>query len=245
MQSRLLALALVSASLGSASCTLLLEPIAHRPYDGSSADAARRDARHRDAVDTAADDDAFDATDSDLVDAVDAHDGHSTVDVSDGAHGDAIAVDVVAVVDVAPLEGGRTDAGTDDVVVVTRDAVAVDATPDPDAGGGSVPCSSDGDCVPYWCGCGACPSADAFTCENPSTSCPLLCPMEFCPYTQNVSCACVGGFCQRSIGTTPEGSSCASSAECAPGLSCCACGASGCASTCTAVDPRFGCPLVM
>jgi hypothetical protein len=173
-----------------------------------------------------------------------------TTSITDAGAADAMAIDVqfrdVATSDVPVNEVISADVPVADAID-TPDPnpdviVAHDASPPPDGG---VPCMADADCVPYWCGCGVCPSATAFTCEHPTQSCLLGCAVEPCPYVQNVSCACVAGFCERTIGSTPAGSPCTIASECEPGLSCCPCGASGCSSSCVPTDPVQGCPTVM
>ncbi|MEO6573252.1 MAG: hypothetical protein ABIP89_05405 [Polyangiaceae bacterium] len=109
------------------------------------------------------------------------------------------------------------------------DALADAAPADGDAGGGDASC----DCVPFWCGCGMCPSA-SIVCTRQPRSCHLGCSSS-CDSLPLTVCTCDQGRCVRG-GTGPIG--CFVDEECPPAFSCCVPDGGGtnalgtCATTC-------------
>lgn len=211
----------VLLSLAVTSCSLVLEDIVYVTRDaGHPRDVANmRDSDDASDVNVDPMDTGFDAT------------GDVSPDIGFDVHADAprdthldVPIDV------------SFDAPIDVRVDVLRDIPTDDSAAD----SGGTPCVTDGDCVPYYCGCAACPP-DAITCESPTRSCSLGCP-TVCVIPATVGCACISGRCAR---RDPVSTTCSTSSECTGGQLCCyPCGTAGCSNVCLDPDPMtHGCPL--
>ncbi len=120
--------------------------------------------------------------------------------------------------------GGSTDLGGADAMADgTTDGSSSDSATD--SGGGDV-LAPDGacECVPYWCGCGACdPGAIACTVNPPP--CALKC-MSSCTALQQTTCTCDQGRCIRH-GIDAGSIGCIHDEDCPPGGCCAHVGAVG------------------